>query len=40
MSVATIWVVVEPANGSLTSTSLELLTSEVPRLYGVGHHLG
>jgi electron transfer flavoprotein alpha subunit len=26
MSVATIWVVVEPANGSLTSTSLELLT--------------
>jgi electron transfer flavoprotein alpha subunit len=26
MSVDTIWVVVEPANGSLTSTSLELLT--------------
>ena len=26
MSVANIWVVVEPANGSLTSTSLELLT--------------
>jgi electron transfer flavoprotein alpha subunit len=26
MTLATIWVVVEPSNGSLTSTSLELLT--------------
>jgi electron transfer flavoprotein alpha subunit len=26
MTLATLWVVVEPSNGSLTSTSLELLT--------------